>query len=213
MNHSYMTCEYDYLFKIILIGDSGVGKSALLTRYCDDNFLDTYISTIGVDFKIKTMEIDGKIIKLQMWDTAGQERFKSIVSSYYRGAQGVLICFNVEDVKSFENIQQWMYEIREYCQSDVILLLVGTKSDRRDDEKKIYNGPKELVKLEVIETFCKDEDIEYIETSAKINKNCEEVFELLSRKIRDQQSTIQTPMRRQNPFKQLNDKKKKSYCC
>uniref|UniRef100_A0A3B4XGM9 RAB1A, member RAS oncogene family a n=1 Tax=Seriola lalandi dorsalis TaxID=1841481 RepID=A0A3B4XGM9_SERLL len=96
--------SFDYLFKLLLIGDSGVGKSCLLLRFADDTYTESYISTIGVDFKIRTIELDGKTIKLQIWDTAGQERFRTITSSYYRGAHGIIVVYDVTDQVSTHNL-------------------------------------------------------------------------------------------------------------
>ncbi|XP_050785710.1 ras-related protein Rab-13 isoform X1 [Gopherus flavomarginatus] len=108
-----MAKSYDHLFKLLLIGDSGVGKTCLIIRFAEDNFTSTYISTIGIDFKIRTVEIEGKKIKLQVWDTAGQERFKTITTAYYRGAMGIILVYDITDEKSFENIQNWMKSIKE----------------------------------------------------------------------------------------------------
>ena len=106
-----MNPEYDFLFKLLLIGDSGVGKSCLLLRFADDTYTESYISTIGVDFKIRTINLDGKTIKLQIWDTAGQERFRTITSSYYRGAQGINIVYDITDRDFTTNVKQWVAEI------------------------------------------------------------------------------------------------------
>ncbi|KAL8181159.1 UNVERIFIED_CONTAM: Ras- protein Rab-1A [Gekko kuhli] len=120
---SSMNPEYDYLFKLLLIGDSGVGKSCLLLRFADDTYTESYISTIGVDFKIRTIELDGKTIRLQIWDTAGQERFRTITSSYYRGAPGIIVVYDVTDQESFNNVKQWLQEIDRYASENVNKLL------------------------------------------------------------------------------------------
>ncbi|KAI4832864.1 hypothetical protein KUCAC02_015808 [Chaenocephalus aceratus] len=119
--------EYDYLFKLILIGDSSVGKTNLLLRFADDTGISS--CTIGVDFKIRTIELDGKTIKLQIWDTAGQERFRTITSSYYRGAHGIIVVYDVTDQESFNNVKQWLQEIDRNASENVNKLLVGNKCD------------------------------------------------------------------------------------
>merc|ERR1719369_136578 len=106
-----VSVECDYSFKILLVGDSGVGKSCLLLRYTDDTYSESYTSTIGLDFMMKTVEVDGKTCKLQIWDTAGQERFKTTTASFYRGAHGIIIVYDVTNNETFENIRQWLIEI------------------------------------------------------------------------------------------------------
>jgi len=170
------TAEHDYFFKILLIGDSGVGKSCLLLRFADDSWTDSHISTIGVDFKIKTLNCDGKVIKLQIWDTAGQERFRTITSSYYRGAQGIILVFDCTDMDSFNNVKQWLGEIDRYACENVNKLLVGNKVD-------LVSG--RVVDKNVATEFAESMSIPYIETSAKNASGVEEAFMLMARAIKD----------------------------
>lgn len=160
-----MNSEYDYLFKLLLIGDSGVGKSCLLLRFSDDTYTNDYISTIGVDFKIKTVELDGKTVKLQIWDTAGQERFRTITSSYYRGAHGIIIVYDVTDHDSFNDVKMWLQEIDRYATAGVLKLMVGNKSDLQD---------KRMVEYDVAKEFADSLQIPFLETSALDSSNVEE---------------------------------------
>lgn len=121
--------DYDYVFKILLIGDSAVGKSSLLLRFAEDIFSDSFLPTIGVDFKIRTIEAAGSKVKLQMWDTAGQERFKSILTSYYKGTHGVLLVYDITDRKSFIDVQNWINDVQKYGREDVVKILIGNKKD------------------------------------------------------------------------------------
>ena len=115
--------NYDHLFKLLLIGDSGVGKTCILFRFSDDAFNTTFISTIGIDFKIKTIDIGGKRVKLQIWDTAGQERFHTITTSYYRGANGIMLVYDITNPKSFDNITKWLKNITDFAADDVERIL------------------------------------------------------------------------------------------
>lgn len=121
--------DYDYIFKILLIGNSAVGKSSLLMRFAEDIFSESFLPTIGVDFKIRTLEAAGSKVKLQMWDTAGQEKFKSILTSYYKGTHGVLLVFDITDKQSFADVQLWMSEVEKYGRENVVKILVGNKKD------------------------------------------------------------------------------------
>lgn len=175
-----MNAEYDFLFKLLLIGDSGVGKSCLLLRFADDTYTESYISTIGVDFKIRTVELDGKTIKLQIWDTAGQERFRTITSSYYRGAHGIIVVYDVTDVDSFNNVKQWLHEIDRYASENVNKLLVGNKSDLASKRAVTYEQGKE---------FADSLGIEFVETSAKNATNVEKAFMAMSSQIKSKMKT------------------------
>ncbi|TXT15668.1 hypothetical protein VHUM_00171 [Vanrija humicola] len=170
------TAEYDYLFKLLLIGDSGVGKSCLLLRFADDTYTESYISTIGVDFKIRTIDLEGKTVKLQIWDTAGQERFRTITSSYYRGAHGIIVVYDVTDSDTFSNVKQWLLEIDRYAVEGVNKLLVGNKSDL---------ATKKVVDYAAAKAFADELGIPFLETSAKNATNVEQAFLTMSKQIKD----------------------------
>jgi len=179
-----MNPEYDYLFKLLLIGDSGVGKSCLLLRFADDTYTESYISTIGVDFKIRTIELDGKTIKLQIWDTAGQERFRTITSSYYRGAHGIIVVYDVTDQVTFNNVKQWLQEIDRYASESVNKLLVGNKCDMVSNK---------VVESSAAEEFAKSKSIPFLETSAKNATNVESAFLKMAKEIKQRMGSPMSP--------------------
>lgn len=170
--------NYDYIFKIVVIGDPAVGKTSMMCRYTDNKFYEEHLTTIGVDFKIKTLTIGEKKVKLNIWDTAGQERFSSIVESYFRGAKGVICVFSFENRKSFTAISKWLDRIEPYLIPRIIL--VGNKCDLIGEERKVTR--------EEIDRFLKecDQDIEFIETSALTGENISRVFLELTTALVDQ---------------------------
>jgi Ras-related protein Rab-1A len=201
-----MNLDYDYLFKIIIVGDTGVGKSCVLLRFVDEAFTDSYISTIGVDFKIKTIELDGKTIKLQLWDTAGQERFRTITSSYYRGTNGVVLVYDVTDITSFNSIKQWLSEVERYASPNTLKLLIGNKSDLNH---------KRVIPYEQGLAYAKDLDIPFIETSAKNNNGIKEAFETMAREIKNKVSNDSINKKESNKAKieSINIRHKNSCEC
>ncbi|KAI8343909.1 rab-type small GTP-binding protein [Chlamydoabsidia padenii] len=184
------SASYDYLIKLLLIGDSGVGKSCLLLRFSDDSFTPSFITTIGIDFKIRTIELDGKRIKLQIWDTAGQERFRTITTAYYRGAMGILLVYDVTDERSFGNVRNWFSNIEQHANEGVNKILIGNKCDMEE---------KRVVTKEQGEALANELGIQFMETSAKANIGVEEAFFDLARDIKkrliDTQQTQQTRQR------------------
>ena len=161
-------------FKILLLGDSSVGKTCFLKRYIDDTFQDVYLSTIGFDYKYKCITLkEGKNIKLQIWDTAGQERFRTIAKSYYKGAHGIILMYDVTDQKSFDSIKKWLEQIKEEAPNKVSVLLVANKIDIE----------KRIITKEDGENIAKSYDLDIYESSAKDNINVSEAFEDLAEKI------------------------------
>ena len=174
LNNNSSTFEYEYLFKILLVGNSNVGKSSLFLRFVDEIWKENFVPTIGVDFKIKSIKIDNKTIKLQIWDTAGQERFRSILSSYYKGANGILLLYDITNVNSFKNLSNWLIDIEKNSSKDVKKILIGNKCDLNELRKIPINKGKE---------FADTYNMKFIETSAKNNVNINECFNILGKEL------------------------------
>ena len=187
----------DYLFKVLLIGNSGVGKSSLLVRFAEDIFTDNFMPTIGVDFKIKTVDVDSKQIKLQIWDTAGQERFKTITSSYYKGAHGIIVVYDITDRESFSNIQTWMAEVEKHASDNISRILVGNKSDLEGQRQVFFEEGQELA-----DHYC----VRFMEASAKDSKNVEQVITLMTREIKNKVAVTQTKRTTAQPGADKNAK-------
>ncbi|OAE20594.1 hypothetical protein AXG93_517s1070 [Marchantia polymorpha subsp. ruderalis] len=168
--------DSDYRMKLLLIGDSGVGKSCLLLRFCDDSFATSFITTIGIDFKVRTIDVDGKKVRLQIWDTAGQERFRTITTAYYRGAMGILLVYDITDSSSFQNVRNWIGSITEYAAENVNVVLVGNKADMEDSKRQVTKDQGQALADEY--------KIKFFEASAKTKFNVEEVFESIARDIK-----------------------------
>ena len=179
--------SYDYLFKLLLIGDASVGKSSLLLRFTDDTFDQHLQSTIGVDFKVKHLTLNGTKLKLTIWDTAGQERFRTLTSSYYRGAQGVLMVYDVTKRESFCNLRNWLEEVRVYSStangSTVVKVLVGNKLDMLAPDCGGTGTAERAVPKEEAEKYAEENGMMFLETSAKSNEFVKEAFTELVAKI------------------------------
>ncbi len=170
------TPTYDMQIKLLMIGDSGVGKTCLLLRYANDSFSPTFITTIGIDFKIKNIEIDNKRVKLQIWDTAGQERFRTITTSYFRGAQGIVLVYDVTDRRSFESIRNWISQIQQHADVHVNKILVGNKCDMLDEK---------VVSTEEGKKLAEEFNMEFWEASAKNDVNVEQSFHSIAKSVKD----------------------------
>uniref|UniRef100_A0A0D6R107 Uncharacterized protein n=1 Tax=Araucaria cunninghamii TaxID=56994 RepID=A0A0D6R107_ARACU len=159
--------DYDYLFKAVLIGDSGVGKSNLLSRFTRNEFSLESKSTIGVEFATRSIQVDDKLIKAQIWDTAGQERYRAITSAYYRGAVGALLVYDITRHVTFENVERWLRELREHSDSNIVVMLVANKSDLRH---------LRAVSTEEGQGLAEREGLYFMETSALESTNVETAF-------------------------------------
>jgi len=159
---------YDQLVKLIIVGDTAVGKTSLVLRFCDGAFEPkSYLSTVGVDFKTKVLKIEDRKVKIQIWDTAGQERFRNITRAYYRGANGIILVYDVTSRSSFENIKIWMQDIKKNSKGDQPLVLIGNKADKKKDQ---------AVQPDEGEALAKELGVHFFEASAKVRYNVDESF-------------------------------------
>ncbi|CBQ71863.1 hypothetical protein NDA18_003426 [Ustilago nuda] len=160
--------NYDYLFKVVLIGDSGTGKSNLLSRFTRNEFSLESKSTIGVEFATRSISVDGKTVKAQIWDTAGQERYRAITSAYYRGAVGALLVYDIAKHPTYVNVSRWLKELRDHADSNIVIMLVGNKSDLRH---------LRAVPTDEAKAFAAENNLSFIETSALDASNVEQAFQ------------------------------------
>ncbi|XP_042279808.1 RAB11a, member RAS oncogene family, like [Thunnus albacares] len=183
--------EYDYLFKVVLIGDSGVGKSNLLSRFTRNEFNLESKSTIGVEFATRSIQVEGKTIKAQIWDTAGQERYRAITSAYYRGAVGALLVYDIAKHLTYENAERWLKELQDHADSNIVIMLVGNKSDLRH---------LRAVPTDEAKAFAEKHGLSFLETSALDSSNVELAFQTILTAIYDIVSQRQMSGRSDSDF-------------
>ncbi|XP_062984122.1 ras-related protein Rab-3C [Elgaria multicarinata webbii] len=171
--------NFDYMFKLLIIGNSSVGKTSFLFRYADDSFTSAFVSTVGIDFKVKTVFKNEKRIKLQIWDTAGQERYRTITTAYYRGAMGFILMYDITNEESFNAVQDWSTQIKTYSWDNAQVILVGNKCDMEEERVISTDRGKHLAE---------QLGFEFFETSAKDNINVKQTFERLVDIICDKMS-------------------------
>ena len=173
----------DCVYKVLLLGDSTVGKTCILLKYTDKIFQETHMMTIGLDYRLKTMTLQsGKEVKLQIWDTAGQDRFRSITKNYYKGSHGIILIYDVTSLKTFENVKSWVSQIHEEISDKVVIYLVGNKIDM-DDERK--------VKTEEGQKLAEELGVPFVETSAKSGENIDNIFSDITERIDKEFGNIQ----------------------
>ena len=189
------------LYKILLLGDSTVGKTCFLLRYVDDSFLDLHMATIGLDYRLKTLILEEqKIVKVQLWDTAGQDKFRAITRNYYKGASGIILIFDVTNVKTYENIKKWINEIKEEISEKVAIVLIGNKIDNVQ-ERKISKEQGDKLASEI--------GVKFFETSAKTGEGINESVFFLVKKIFENDPEVKNKYQGRN-LKMYNKKRK---CC
>mmetsp|Transcript_26681 Transcript_26681/g.48061 ORF Transcript_26681/g.48061 Transcript_26681/m.48061 type:complete len:199 (-) Transcript_26681:1100-1696(-) len=195
-----MEPHYDKLVKLLIIGDSCVGKTSILLRFADDNFSTSHLATVGIDIKNKTFELDGENIRLQVWDSAGQERFHSIAASFYKGAMGILLVYDCTNEESFRNIGKWLHSIQTHGQDGVQKVLLGNKCDL----------PNKVIPTHAGEQVAKEHGLKLFETSAKTNINVHEAFYYISRLVLRNYTSYNVPP---PPLRLGQTAKKRKKCC
>ena len=198
---------YDHLLKLIIIGDSSVGKTCILLRFSEDNFPTSHMPTIGIDFKIKSINVDSQVVKLQVWDTAGQERFRTITQTYYKGAMGIILAYDCTDENSFSNIRNWIKQIETHAAKDVAKVLVGNKCDKQDEK---------VISAEQGQQLADEYGLKFFETSALSGHNINDLFydiaqTIVKSKPAASTSTQSAPTRLTGVEKSESSKEKK--CC
>jgi len=166
--------DFDHLFKLVVIGDENVGKTSLLLRFADDNFEEHYVSTIGVDFRFRTVTVDNQMVKLQIWDTAGQGRFRTITSAYYRGANGVILVYDIVNKDTFQHVQDWLDEVHKNVGESITKLVVGNKADLVEQRQVTEQEGQE---------YSRSVNALFIETSAKTAANVDKAFVLIAKTL------------------------------
>ena len=193
--------ETDAVYKILLLGDSEVGKSCFLMRYSDNVFVENYITTIGLDYKLKYVQLDtGETIKVQLWDTAGQDRYRTIAKNYYKGSHGILLLYDVTKLSSFENIREWIKDIKEEVYEKAIIFLIGNKIDKTTERK---------ITTEQGAKLAEEYNLPFFEASAKSGENVDEIFKFLYKKI----SEVYIEIQKEKGEKLGKSNKKRIRCC
>ena len=194
----------DCVYKVLLLGDSTVGKTCFLKKYTDKTFQDVHMSTIGLDYRVKTMTLkSGKVVKLQIWDTAGQDRFRAITKNYYKGANGIILIYDVTSIQTYENVKNWITQIREEASPNVIIYIAGNKIDLEEERK---------IKTEEGQKLAEELGLPFFETSAKTGVNINESFEDLVETIDEVYSKLEEKTGG-NKVNKVYQAKTKKGCC
>ena len=196
--------SYDQKIKIMILGETLVGKTAIITRYTKKIFAENYLTTVGIDFQNKQLNINGKKINVEIWDTAGQERFRNIAKTYFQSSDGFLLVYDITSKDSFNKLNDWYDQIKSNAPENSKCIIAGNKSDLEE---------KRQVKKEEGEKFASDNNLKFYETSAKDDKNINIVFELLSNEIVNDEKTIKRNKRSSQVLKKKNAKVEKKNCC